>query len=119
MQPPLFCYAPTEFRDTKKILFRKQAVETNSLPMPMLTLSTGVRLLSEHVLRAEYYPCGSVRSDGLIDFLLSRNNAALARQEQDLLYVRTIDGAARVRGSGAAQDATALEEAGVPVYRSP
>jgi hypothetical protein len=87
--------------------------------MPMLTLSTGVRLLSKHVLRAEYYASGSIRSDGLIDFLLSRNNAALATHQQDFLYVRTIDGAARVRGSGAAQDVIALEEAGVRVYRSP
>jgi hypothetical protein len=109
----------TEFRDTKKILIRSQAVETNCFAMPMLTLSTGVRLFSEHVLRAEYYPCGSVLSDELIDFLLSRNNTALPRQKQDFLYVRTIEGATRVRGNGAAQDATALEEAGIPLYRSP
>jgi hypothetical protein len=42
-----------------------------------------------------------------------------ATHEQDFLYVRTVDGAARVRGMGAAQDAIALEEAGVRVYRSP
>jgi hypothetical protein len=54
-----------------------------------------------------------------VNILLSGCDAVLTKNEQDFLYVRTVDGAARVRGKGAAQDATALEEAGVRVYRSP
>jgi hypothetical protein len=87
--------------------------------MSAVTLSTGFTLSPEDVQMAAYYPRGSIRSEGLANMLLSGNDADLARHEKDLLYVRTIDGAAHVRGSGAAQDATALEEAGVRLYRSP
>jgi hypothetical protein len=51
-------------------------------------------------------------------FLPSGTDAVLRKNEQDFLYVRTIDGAVRVRGRDAAQNATALQEAGVRVYRS-
>jgi len=87
--------------------------------MPTLTLSTGLRLQSEHVQRAEYYPRGSVRSNGLLNALLSANNAVLPTFEQDFLYIRTANGPAHVRGSDAALDATTLEQAGVRVYRRP
>jgi hypothetical protein len=90
----------------------------NYFRMPAVTLSTGLSLLSEHVQMAAYQPRGSIRVEGLVNMLLSGPDAVLTRNEQDFLYVRTKDGAVRVRGSGAAEDATALEEAGVYVYRS-
>ena len=80
--------------------------------MPSLTLSTGLRLLSEHIERAEYHPCGPLRRIAFFD-------GSNARHEQDFLYIRTVNGAEHVRGSGAAEDANTLEEAGVPVYRRP
>jgi len=87
--------------------------------MPALTLSTGVRLRSEDVERADFYARGSVRSDDLLNVLLSGHDAALATREQDFLHVRTVNNVVHVTGSGAIQDATALEEAGVCVYRRP
>jgi hypothetical protein len=98
---------------------KKTGVKDKLSCMPKLTLSTGLRLLSEHVERVEYYPRGSLRSDDLLNVLLSGHDAAPATREQDFLYVRTVNGAAHVRGSGAAQDATTLEEAGVRVNRRP
>jgi hypothetical protein len=44
---------------------------------------------------------------------------AAARHEQDLLYIRTANGAEHVRGSDATQDIIVLEKAGVQVYRCP
>jgi hypothetical protein len=78
--------------------------------MPVLILSTGIRLLSEQVRRAEYYPCGSLRSSASI-------HDASAHPEQDFLYVGTANSATYVCGSAAARDATALEDVGVRVYR--
>jgi hypothetical protein len=80
--------------------------------MPALTLTTGVSLISEDVEWGAYYPCGSLRSRALID-------RGSARHAQDFLYIRTANGPEHVRGNGAAQDATALEEAGVLLYRRP
>jgi hypothetical protein len=91
----------------------------NSFVMPRVTLSTGVTLQSEHVQRAAYYPSGSLRSDAIIYAFSAERNGALETHEQNLLYVGTIDGAVHVRGSDAARDAKALEEAGVRVYRCP
>jgi hypothetical protein len=88
--------------------------------MPILTLSTGNRVLSEHVQRAEYYPRGSLRSDPLFNILLSGQNSVLETHEDDFLYIRTENGGgARIRGRGAAKDASVLEQAGVYVYRRP
>jgi hypothetical protein len=87
--------------------------------MPMLTLSTGNRVLSEQIQRAEYYKRGSLRSDALFNSLLPEHEAAPETHQEDFLYIQTINGAARIRGSGAAKDATALEQAGVKVYRPP
>jgi hypothetical protein len=87
--------------------------------VPAVTLSTGLRLLPEHVQMAAYYPSGSLRSSALLHSLMAGHVGLSATHEQDFLYVRTVDGAARVRGTSAAQDAAALEEAGVHVYRSP
>lgn len=87
--------------------------------MSAITLSTGCTLLPESVQMAAYYPRGSIRSEGLVNSLLFGDGAVLLRHEHDLLYVRTTFTAVRVRGRGAAQDATTLEEAGVRVYRSP
>jgi hypothetical protein len=91
----------------------------NYFTVPAVTLSTGLKLLPEHVQMAAYYPSGSLRSSALLNGLMAGHVGVSATHEQDFLYVRTIDGAARVRGTGAAQDATVLEEAGVRVYRSP
>jgi hypothetical protein len=85
----------------------------------MLTLSTGNTVLSEQIQRAEYYKRGSLRSDALFNTLLPEHEAAPETHQEDILYIRTINGAARIRGSGAAKDATALEQAGVTVYRPP
>jgi hypothetical protein len=87
--------------------------------MPMLTLSTGDRVLSEQIQRAEYFKRGSPRCDALFNTLLPEHEAAPETHQEDFLYIRTMNGAARIRGSYAAKDATALEEAGVKVYRSP
>jgi hypothetical protein len=88
--------------------------------MPALTLSTGVKLLSEHVKAADYYPRGSRRNNVFLDGAFTRHDGALARHEQDFLYIRIVkNGAAHVRGGNAAQDATVLEQAGVQVYRHP
>jgi hypothetical protein len=87
--------------------------------MPRVTLSTGVTLQSEHVQRAAYYPCGSLRSDALIYAMSAGRNGALETHEENFLYINAISGAVHVRGNDAAQDATALEEAGVRVYRCP
>jgi hypothetical protein len=78
--------------------------------MPALTLSTGVSLIFEDVEWGAYYPCGSIRSSALI-------NRGSARHAQDFLYIRTANGPELVRGNGAAQDASALEHAGICVYR--
>jgi hypothetical protein len=91
----------------------------NYFLVPAVTLSTGFRLLPEHVQMAAYYPSGSLRSSALLNGLMAGHVGVSATHEQDFLYVRTLDGAARVRGTSAAQDAIALEEAGVRVYRSP
>jgi hypothetical protein len=94
--------------------------EMNYFAVPAVTLSTGLRLLPEHVQMAAYYPSGSLRSSALLNGLMAGHVGVSATHEQDFLYVRTtIDGAARARGSSAAQGAAALEEAGVHVYRSP
>lgn len=87
--------------------------------MSAVKLSTGQMLLSDDVQMAAYYPRGSVRSDGLVNLLVSGDDAAVTKHERDLLYVRTIHTGLRVLGKNAALDANALEEAGIPVYRSP
>ena len=78
--------------------------------MPVLRLSTGIRLLSEQVKRAEYYPRGSLRSRAFI-------HDASAHPEQDFLYVGTVNSATYVCGGAAVQDVIALEDVGVRVYR--
>jgi hypothetical protein len=87
--------------------------------MPVLTLSAGFSLLSEHVEWAEYYPSGSLRSSALLNGVMAGHVGAAARHEQDLLYIRTANGAEHVRGSDATEDIIVLEKAGVQVYRSP
>jgi hypothetical protein len=98
---------------------KKPGVEMNYLLMSALRLSTGFMLLPEDVQMAAYYPSGSLRNSALLNGLMAGHVGVSAKHEQDFLYVRTIDGAARVSGNGAAHDATVLEEAGVRVYRSP
>jgi hypothetical protein len=119
MLPPPVCTASIQFWPSRKILVRKRVSERNCFAMPILTLSTGNRLLSERVQRAEYYPRDSLRSDALFNSLLSEYDAALETHEEDFLYIRTINGAAHIRGNGATKDATVLEQAGVYVYRRP
>lgn len=70
--------------------------------MPALKLSTGIAIQSEHIQQVEYYPGGSLFISSL-----------------DFLYIRTTTGTTRITGRGAAQDADAIEQAGVRVYRRP
>ena len=78
--------------------------------MPVLTLTTGIRLLSEQVNRAEFYPRGSLRGRTWSD-------GSLTRPDQDFLYIGTINAATYVCGIGAAHDVVALERVGVRVNR--
>jgi hypothetical protein len=78
--------------------------------MLTVTLSTGITLLSDHVHSAEYYPSGSLLNSAFI-------NGELARREENFLQVRTVHGAVCVRGATAADDAGALQKAGIHVYR--
>ena len=87
--------------------------------MPTVTLSTGVRLLSEDVQQAAYYPSGSLRVDALIHRVSAGRYGAPERHEQNFLCIRTINGSVHVRGGEAGEDASALEQAGVKVYRLP
>ena len=87
--------------------------------MPAVTLTTGVRLLSEDVQQAAYYPRGSLRLDTLIYAMSAGRYRAPETQEENFLYIGTINGRVHVRGSDAEQDAIALEQAGVKVYRPP
>jgi hypothetical protein len=87
--------------------------------MPRVTLSAGFSLLSEHVEWAEYYPSGSLRSSALLNGVMAGHLGASVRNEQDLLYIRTANGAEHVRRSDATQDIIVLENAGVQVHRSP
>jgi hypothetical protein len=80
--------------------------------MPRVTLSTGVTFPTECIRYAEYYPSRSRLNEGVV-------NCISAQREKDFLFIRTIRGSAHVRGNGAAQDAIALEEAGVRVERRP
>jgi hypothetical protein len=84
--------------------------------MPGVRLSTGVRLLSEHVQQAAYYPRGSLRVDGLIHKMSAGRYGAAEIHDQNFLCVRTINGSVHARGSEAGEDATALEQAGIKVY---
>jgi hypothetical protein len=87
-------------------------VEELRYPVAACTLSTGQTLLSEHIERAEFYPCGSVPR-------LTSINGVSASHEEHFLYIHAIEGASHVRGIDAAQDATALEQVGVRVNRRP
>ena len=80
--------------------------------MPELVLSGGLIVQSEKVRYAEYYPCGSLRTDSFI-------NGLPIQHEQDFLFIRLSDDIVRVRGHSAERDANALEDAGVRVYRRP
>lgn len=87
--------------------------------MPALRLSTGFTLLSEQVVQAAYYARGSFRVNALVNVMSAGRYGALETHEQNLLFIRTTNGKVHVQGSGAEQDATTLEQAGVRVYRSP
>jgi hypothetical protein len=79
--------------------------------MAAFKLSTGITLLSEQIKRADYFASGSVRKDVVL-----RNKPV--QFEQDLLFIQTEEGPTHVRGNAAAQDASTLEQAGIPVYRN-
>jgi hypothetical protein len=87
--------------------------------VPTLTLSTGVAVQSENVQQAAYYPRGSLRLDTLICAMSAGRYRAPETQKENFLYIGTINGPVHVRGRNAEQDATALEQAGVKVYRPP
>jgi hypothetical protein len=87
--------------------------------VPAVTLTRGVRLLSEHVQQAAYYPRASLRLDTLIYAISPGRYSAPETQEENFLYIGTINGPVHVRGSDAERDAAALEQAGVKVYRPP
>ena len=78
--------------------------------MPELVLSGGLMVQSEKVRYAEYYPCGSLRTESFINGLPNQH-------EQDFLFIRLSDDIVRVRGHSAERDANALEKVGVRVYR--
>ena len=80
--------------------------------MPQVILSNGVTVQSENIRHAEFYPRGSLRSDGFISGLLIHHT-------QDFLFIRLSDGNTHIRGNGAGEDANALERAGVRMYRRP
>ena len=80
--------------------------------MAAIKLSTGIALQSEHIQQVEYYPSGSLWISTVI-------NGLTAPRDQDFLYIRTTTGTTRITGRGAAQDADAIEQAGVRVYRRP
>src|SRR3954470_4107321 len=119
MLPPLLPYAHIEFRSIAKTLPRNRSILDKLIYMPALTLSTGVKLLCEQVQRVEFYPRGSYRVSALVYAISEGRNGALDTNEKDFLCVHTINGKIHVRGSGAAKDAIALEEAGIQVYRGP
>jgi hypothetical protein len=87
--------------------------------VPVVTLTTGVRLLSEQVQQAVYYPRGSLQVNALIRAMSGERYGAPETHEHNFLCIRTINGRVHVRGSDAEQDAIALEVAGVYVYRPP
>jgi hypothetical protein len=70
--------------------------------MAAVKLSTGIAIQSEHIEHVEYFPGGSLFLSGL-----------------DFLYIRTTTETTRITGRCAAQDADAIEQAGVRVYRNP
>jgi hypothetical protein len=75
----------------------------NSFVMPTLTLSTGLRLPSEHVQQASYYPRGSFRVNTLIHSMSAERYGEPETHEQNFLYIGTINGPVHVRGSYAEQ----------------
>src|SRR5689334_8745882 len=120
MLPPLFrLCAFIESQCRIKFLRRIRSRQINSVVMPAVTLSTGVRLLCEDVQQAAYYPRGSLRVDALIHRMSAGRYGAPETHEQNFLCIRTINGSVYVRGSEAGEDATALEQAGIKVYRPP
>jgi hypothetical protein len=80
--------------------------------MAAIKLSTGMAMQSEHIQQVEYYPSGSL-------WISSFVNGFTALRDSDFLYIRTTTGTTRITGRGAAQDADAIEQAGVRVYRRP
>jgi hypothetical protein len=77
--------------------------------MAAIKLSTGIAMQSEHIQQVEYYPGGSLWISSFVNgFTVLRDNA--------FLYIRTTTGSTRITG---AQDADAIEQAGVRVYRRP
>jgi hypothetical protein len=80
--------------------------------MAAIKLSTGIAMQSEHIQQVEYYPSGSL-------WISSFVNGFTVLRDNDFLYIRTTTGSTRITGRGAAQDADAIEQAGVRVYRRP
>jgi hypothetical protein len=78
-------------------------------------MGAGTELFYHADAHAQY----GLRSDAIFNSLLPEHEAVPETHQEDLLYIRTMDGAARICGSGAAKDAIALEQAGVKVYRPP
>jgi hypothetical protein len=108
-------HATGQIRLQKSIATRAETPEALAqldIHMAQLVLSNGVTVQSENIRHAEYYPQGSLRTDSFL-------NGLLIRREQHFLFIRLLDGNAHVKGTGAAQDAAALERVGVNVYRRP
>ena len=78
--------------------------------MATLKLSTGIEIQSQHIQQVEYYPSGSLWISTVV-------NGLTESHDRDFLYIRTTMGTTRIMGRGAAQDADAIERAGVRVYR--
>ena len=78
-------------------------LKINSFLVPLLTLSMGIRLLPEHIERAEYYPSDSVGSIALLNSVMAGHVGAPAPYDRSFLCIRTAFGKIRVRGSNAVQ----------------
>jgi hypothetical protein len=119
MLPPLFRFMHLLSLAVTPKVSKNSGVRNQLFIMPILTLSAGFSLLSERVEWAEYYPSGSLRRSALLNGVMAGHVGVSARQEQDLLYIRTANGVEHVRRGDATQDITVLEKAGVQVHRSP
>jgi precorrin-4 methylase len=75
-----------------------------------LILSTAVAIELDDVRCAEYYPSGSLQRNVATGWMPTP-------REEDFLIVRLSEGDVRVLGAGAAEDAHALQQAGIEVYR--
>lgn len=80
--------------------------------MPNIELSTGLSIRPEHIERAEYYPPEAFRQYGC-------HFGGPEMRDCPFLFIQMRNGMERISGSHAAEDAQALEDAGIRVIRHP